>query len=306
MGALASRLFTEGDAATVAKLENCATGRPTEMRSHFSKTENNKGEHILRVQQALKRVQENEPDLGIPGFQVNGIYDANFAKAIATYKAKRNILNYAKKIDDIIGIKTIRSLDSDAQRRKRQELEPRPNKQKPIPRPPRPNNSECMTDDEVPTGTVFDIQLIVGGSGGEIIEAGFFTFMIIDHMNRLSCLYTLTGAGFATPGLPVTPVGAGKPSRFELQPTKITRFGPIGGLGSITVGPPGSIIDPNNITLISLLSFGFRKGSDVLPSGRVTIRAFDTGPISLQGAGIQGGKFTCQNICRGSLGAEKI
>lgn len=307
MGVLASALFTEGDAATVKKLEDCATGRPTEFRSHFSRTENSKGEHILRVQKALKRVQQNEPELGIPGFQENGVYDADFARAIRVYKEKRQILNYAKKVDDIVGVKTIRSLDSDAQKRRQLPDDPRPNKDRPVPRPPRPNNSTCMTDAELPTNTVFDIQLIVGGSGGEILEAGLFSFVIIDHMNRLSCLYSLTSGGLGTPGLPITPSGGGKASRFTTpKPVKITRFGPIGGLTSITVGPPYGAWSPDNVTIVSLLSFGYRTELSNFPTGMITIRGFDTGPISIQGAGLQGGKFTCLNQCRGELGAERI
>ena len=71
MGVLVSKLFTEGDPFAVQKLEDCATGRPNEVFSHF--TQGQSGEHIRRVQQALKNAQDLDPDLAdIPPFAVNG------------------------------------------------------------------------------------------------------------------------------------------------------------------------------------------------------------------------------------------
>lgn len=309
MGVLVSKLFTEGDAATVKKLENCATGSPSEFRSHFSTTENNRGEHILRVKKALMHVQENDPDLGIPPFPETDQYDDAFAEAIRIYKEKRGIYNYANKIDKIIGVKTIRSLDTDARRRRVDPI-PHPKKDKPIPRPPRPNTSQCLIDAEVPTSDVFDIQMIVGGSGGEIAEAGLFIFAIIDNKNRLSCFYTLTSGGLATPSaVPVSPAGAGKSSTFRTPfPTKITRFGPVGSLVSVTIGPPTGPVSPDNVTIVSTLSFGVRSSLSNFPDRMVTIHNFDTGggPVSIQGAGIQMGSFACKSICKGGLGADKI
>src|SRR5262245_40293796 len=84
MAVLSSKLFTDGDPAVVKKLEDCATGRPSEVASHF--TLGQSGEHIRRVQEALRNVQDLEPDLGIPDFTVNGTYDNAFAQAIAVYK----------------------------------------------------------------------------------------------------------------------------------------------------------------------------------------------------------------------------
>jgi hypothetical protein len=122
MGVLTSKLFTEGDKAVADKLENCANGRPSEVLSHFSKRDNRVGEHVRRVQEALKKVQQREPQLGIPGFDVDGVYDDAFARAVFAYKDKRGIRNFANRIDDVIGINTIRRLDSDA----RDSPEPKP------------------------------------------------------------------------------------------------------------------------------------------------------------------------------------
>ncbi len=113
MGVLVSKLFTDGDQAATAKLEGCATGQPSEVASHFSQGQNKTGEHVRRTQQALQNIQKNEPSLGIPPFSVSGLYDSAFARAIAVYKDRRNIRNFANKIDDVVGIKTIRRLDQD-------------------------------------------------------------------------------------------------------------------------------------------------------------------------------------------------
>src|SRR5215813_2706384 len=132
MSILTSNLFTHGDSVTVDKLENCARGRPSEVQSHF--TLNQSGEHIRRVQEALKSVQESNPGLGIPGFSVNGVYVKEIAKAIRVYKTKRDIKNFANKIDDIVGINTIRSLD-----RENKSGPPKVNPS-PTPRPDKPND----------------------------------------------------------------------------------------------------------------------------------------------------------------------
>src|SRR5262245_30373821 len=113
MGVLRSKLFTEGDESVVAKLEDCATGRPSEARSHFNTTTNASGEHIRRVQEALKKIEAIDRKLKLSPFFVNGQYDPAFAKAISEYKATRNIRNFASKIDDVIGIKTLRKLDEE-------------------------------------------------------------------------------------------------------------------------------------------------------------------------------------------------
>jgi len=113
VGVLVSKLFTDGDQAATAKLEGCATGQPSEVASHFSQGQNKTGEHVRRTQQALQNIQKNEPSLGIPPFSVSGLYDSAFARAIAVYKDRRNIRNFANKIDDVVGIKTIRRLDQD-------------------------------------------------------------------------------------------------------------------------------------------------------------------------------------------------
>ena len=129
MGTLNSKLFTEGDPAVAKMLENCANGHPTQVQSHFSKTDNRSGEHIRKVQTALQQIQESEPALNIPRFEVNGVYDAAFALAVAAYKRGRSIRNFADRIDDVIGIKTIRQMDDDIA----QSPQPEP---RPLPRVP--------------------------------------------------------------------------------------------------------------------------------------------------------------------------
>src|SRR5664279_1136924 len=109
MGELKSARFTQGDSSTVRRLEDCATGRPSEIASHFAI--GSSGPAITKLQEALKEIQRNNPALGIPEFQVNGTYDRDFANAILAYKTKRDIRNFADKFDNIVGIKTIKSLD---------------------------------------------------------------------------------------------------------------------------------------------------------------------------------------------------
>jgi hypothetical protein len=156
MGVLTSELFTQADPATVKKLEDCATGRPNEVLSHFSQGANARGAHISRVQAALRNVQQLEPDLGIPEFEVNGGYDKAFADAVSIYKERRNIRNYANKIDNIIGVKTIRSLDADAKRRK----------EEPTPPAPQPATEERVTFRETGATVVITKEPREPGLGG--------------------------------------------------------------------------------------------------------------------------------------------
>lgn len=66
------------------------------------------GDHVRRIHKALVKLgymQANDPDC------LSGQYLENTAKAVGRYKTDKNILNYANRIDEIVGIKTIRSLD---------------------------------------------------------------------------------------------------------------------------------------------------------------------------------------------------
>jgi hypothetical protein len=109
MSTLKSRLFIVTDTATNAKLEACATGIPNEHSTHF--TLNSSGEHIRLVQVALSRVKNREPGLKIPDFKIDGNYSSDFARAVFRFKEAKGIKNFAGKIDDIVGRKTIISLD---------------------------------------------------------------------------------------------------------------------------------------------------------------------------------------------------
>lgn len=298
MGVLASKLFTEGDPVTVQKLENCATGSPSEVASHFVKGQG--GEHIRRVQEALKHAAEIDPSLQLPPFNVNGSYDADFAKAIAAYKTKRNILNYAKKIDDIVGIKTIRSLDDENRRHKQVDPPDRPNRNKELPRPHPP--VFCIPDADVPSATEFDITLLMGVSGGEIVEVAKFFFAIRDTRNGLSSLYEFRGGGAGLGALPVTPSVHGKPSPFSTgkQPVRVTRFGPIALMIGATA-PPSVIPLPLSHTRMSI---SFRPdGARGLP--QTPMFALDTGDISVPGGSIHGAQFRILTRCSGLEGATR-
>lgn len=292
MAELTSRLFTEGDPAVVKKLDDCARGRPSEVASHF--TVGDQGEHIRRVQVALQGVRANEPGLGIPSFDVNGEYDEDFAKAVARYKERRGILNWSGKVDAIVGIKTIRSLDNDAKRHKREDPSPHPKKPEIRPRPaPVPR---CMPDSEVPASQQFEVRLLGGGSGGEIVEIALYYFAIWDRANDISTLYKLRSGGLGAPGpIPFSPAVAGAPKPFETAvATRVTRFGPVAFLGNFT--------DATTIVSVAPFSVAYKaehgKGYPQTPWLNL-----DTGPINFPGLGGQGGHFSALTMCRGERGA---
>jgi hypothetical protein len=172
---------------------------------------------------------------------------------------------------------------------------------KPIPR--RPPSRVCVTERDCPFGEFFTIQLLVGLSGGEIVEAGVFGFLIVDTLNKLEAVYTLTSGGLGTPGLPVNVSLVGKPSQFRTRKAvKVTNFGPVGAITSATVpvGPGGSV----PITLFSILNFNFHNSGSLVAAGSVFISDFDTGPVSIPGAGIQLGRLKLETVCRGGPGAS--
>ncbi len=179
-----------------------------------------------------------------------------------------------------------------------------PKKPNEVPRAlPRPNPSSCLTEQECPANQSFTIQLLVGGTGGEVIEAAFFTFLIKDPKNGVQCLYSLTGGGLGTPGLPVNLSLIGTPAAFNTsKPTKVTAFGPIGGISALTV-PLNPALPP--VTFFSVLDFTFHAPGGTIPSGNVFIPKFDTGPVNIPGAGIHGGRFKAHSVCRGGPGADK-
>src|SRR5262245_61301681 len=118
MGELSSNLFTTGDPNAVNQLENCANGRPTEVQSHFIEKGpgfQGKGEAVLKLKQALQNARNTADDLkGMPNFAVtSNVYDKDFGDAIAFYKGKRQILNFAGKVDRVVGIKTVRKMSTE-------------------------------------------------------------------------------------------------------------------------------------------------------------------------------------------------
>jgi hypothetical protein len=128
MGVLKSPLFVNTPQPTNDKLEACATGKPNEVSTHFTIGET--GEHVRLVKQALKDYATKHPDEITTPFTVDRTYDKNFATAIGQFKTTRKppLLNFAGKIDEIVGIKTIRALDDTAA--------PGPPAPKPPPPPP--------------------------------------------------------------------------------------------------------------------------------------------------------------------------
>jgi len=97
MGVLTSTEFA-GD----PKLEACAVSDPAHV------TPGSVGNHVGKIQNALIKVDgaaisETE--------RAERRYGASTTQAVVNFKQRRNILNYAGKIDNIVGKKTIRALD---------------------------------------------------------------------------------------------------------------------------------------------------------------------------------------------------
>jgi hypothetical protein len=99
MAILKSNSF-KGDAA----LEACAT----QDAAHI--VPGAKGLHVGKIQRALNIVDYE----GIGSADINAMtYGIETSNAVTKFKTKRNILNYAGRIDPIVGIKTIRALDQE-------------------------------------------------------------------------------------------------------------------------------------------------------------------------------------------------
>lgn len=114
MAQFVSELFTSASQSVLVELENCAKGFPDEVVSHFaSGSAHNSRDAIILLQQGLLIIGRNHPELSLSPFQVTGIYDAPFAKAVTDYKTTHGLLNFQHRIDPIIGRKTIVAMDPD-------------------------------------------------------------------------------------------------------------------------------------------------------------------------------------------------
>ena len=67
--------------------------------------------------------------------------------------------------------------------------------------------------------------------------------------------------------------------------------------------PLNPLLPPVNF--FSIMDFSFHDSGRVIPAGNVFIRSLDTGPISIPGVGIHGGRFKAHGVCRGELGADR-
>ena len=105
--ALQSRLFS-GD----ARLEAAAKSNPGHIVPGAA------GEHVAKLQQALLALDGAEIDRSE---LMAKRYGPSTASAVLAYKTKRNIINrsYQSKADNIVGIMTMTSLDSEMQQRER-------------------------------------------------------------------------------------------------------------------------------------------------------------------------------------------
>jgi hypothetical protein len=295
MGELSSKLFTTGDDKVVKQLDNCATGRPTEVQSHF--TQGMKGEAIKKLQQALQNAKDTDPDLAdMPAFSINGEYDKPFADAIEFYKTERNILNYAGKVDRIVGIKTIHELDKDATHHKQVNPDPHP---APTPGEHKRALPNCVPEDEVPPGISFNVRMLFFANGGEGVEFSKYWWAVRDLTNGLSAMYKMTGAGLGTPS-PIPggfSYGGGPTSPFSTPPTKVTDFVWC-QVGSATHPPPFDQIV--NISAL-LVQYKAADGSKHTTAPMLV----DTGKVNIPGAGFQTGMWSLISQCHGKDGATR-
>lgn len=99
MATLTSGLFA-GD----PKLEACAASDPAHV------VPGARGDHVRKIQDALDQI-DKAGLAGTPEYKAS-LYGEKTAAAVTRFKTVRNILNYAGRIDPIVGKKTIKALDS--------------------------------------------------------------------------------------------------------------------------------------------------------------------------------------------------
>lgn len=101
MGLLQSKLFRDD-----ARLAGCAVEHSKHVKL------GDRGPHVAKIQCAVLMLEGGEID----GREISSMsYGPTTAKAVLAYKTRRRIINfsYQKKADDIVGIMTIRALDTE-------------------------------------------------------------------------------------------------------------------------------------------------------------------------------------------------
>jgi hypothetical protein len=297
MPLLEASIFTgEGiDGATHKRLEDCAAGG-NETLTHIAHGQ--RGEHVRRVQVALSRIKDAERDLGIPDFSVNGIYDPRFALAVEAYKRARDIRNTKDRIDDIVGVKTIKSLDKDL-RPSKPKTQPGPPPEKPA-KPnvfPKLDGPNCVGDETCPTATQFEVRMIAMAAAGDVLEGAVMDLRFRDIINRLTATYRVKAVGLSL-GPAVSGGAAGGPTTFRVAPTRITRFGPVALIGGSSALP---IQGSPSITGATLSHRP--EGANSFTLGPII--KIDTGPFTLAGANVDFGSMTLLNRCRKEPGASR-
>ena len=298
---LTSKLFTGADVddATKKKLQDCAHGRPREVASHFSTTANRSGSHIILVQEALKRAQARDPSLKLPPFAIDGVYSKDFADAVFAYKQQRNILNFAGRVDNIVGIKTIHSLDAEARGGKanHHDFSPGPGP-KPVPRPTPLPAAKCVPKAECPTSQSFEATIIMGGGGGEVVNVAKYWVNIRDADSNLSSLYLLTVGGYGMSPLPASACDGGAPKPFTTgKACKVCNFGPGGSFGQYTdlVLPMLRNVVLPRLRNVALMWIQFRTGDGKLHTTSPFI--VDTGLLTIHGGDINVGRLENKTPC---------
>lgn len=72
------------------------------------------GAHVTAIQDALKKIRANLPELGVPFISdASGTYGTSTADAVKKYKEARGIKRAGQPLDDIVGRMTITAMDDD-------------------------------------------------------------------------------------------------------------------------------------------------------------------------------------------------
>lgn len=305
-----SKLFTGADVDDTAKekLQDCPDCRRREVASHSSTTANRSGSHIRLVQEALKRAQARDLSLKLPPFAVDGVYSKDFTDAVFAYKQRRNILNYAGRVDNIVDIKTIHSLDAEARGEKayHHDFPARPGP-KPVPRPTPLTAAKCVPEAQCPTSQSFEATIIMGGCGGDVFKAAKYWVNIRDTGSNLSSLYLLTIGGYGMPALRARASDGGAPKPFTTDKAcKVCNFGPGGSFGQYTdlVLPTlGDAVLPM-LRNVALMWIQFRTGDRKLHTTCPFI--VHTGLLTIHGGDINVGRLENITPCgQDGIGARR-
>jgi hypothetical protein len=221
------------------KLESCAISDPAHI------TPGSVGDHVSKIQQALIAIDGLSIDAGELGSKR---YGPSTAAAVLAFKRKRNIIRNQTQVDNIVGILTIKALDSEMFA-KEQITPPAPGPLPPLPPPPEPLSNQFAVRAAGRSG-VFIITEKTDGDPTTVITLEVPTcYQVFDLINNRRALYS-----FARPGRGNVPEELLPPTAFARTPRRLStgQALPLSGLAcecgyttrvSATAGPGPSRLE---------------------------------------------------------------